>query len=525
MLKTTKIKFILVFSISSLISIAQVSTSEKNSESGMKDNITKLNDKYVVTNTTINTELSEIGSSFFMEKYIIFSSRKTGAIGAGHDKITHMPYNSLYCLNVDKNCNLSKPYFFASSLDLDGNEGSLTFTPDQRTAYYTNSSKENPQTYQLYKATFNPECNCRYKWKKDGKVSISNDNYSIENPSVSPDGKKLYFSSNMPGGKGGYDLYVVDINEGGELGTPKNLGDIVNTTGDEKFPFSAPNDELYFSSNGLAGYGEQDVFVSRVKKNGYSVPLNLGDTINTPSDEVAFILANQTMGFVTSNRAKGVGMYDIYKFSLERTTNSIKGKAIEKNSKIVLPNAVVKLVDSNGDVVATSTTKEDGSYDFKTIPLENYTVIASKEGYQDTNSPIVGPIGDLDSDIELSQIPAIVTETKIIVEKIYFDYNKATIKKASTLTLNKIYKVLIEYPEMKINIGAHTDSRGSDVYNMNLSERRAAATRKYLLQKGISQDRITSKGYGETQPISNCKAKCSEAEYEQDRRIEFLIDK
>ncbi|MDI9309566.1 MAG: OmpA family protein [Limnohabitans sp.] len=530
MLQQTKTKIILLLSFMSfLTSFAQNFTSAKNSETEntLRDNITKLNDKYVVTMTAINTDLSEVGSSFFMEKYIIYSSRKTGAIGAGEDKNTHTPYSSLYCLNVDKNCNLSKPYFFASSLNLDGNEGGLTFTPDQRIAFYTNSSKENTKNYQLYKATFNPECNCRYKWKKEGKVSISNDNYSIENPCVSPDGKKLYFASNMPGGSGGYDLYVVDIKENGELGTPKNLGDSVNTSGDEKFPYAAPKDELYFSSNGLAGYGGQDVFVSRVKKNGYSIPLNLGDSINTSSDEVAFILANPTMGFVTSNRANGVGMNDIYKFSLERTTNSIKGKAIEKNSKIVLPNAVVKLVDSNGDVVATSTTKDDGSYDFniKTIPLENYTVIASKDGYEDTSNPVVGPIGDLDSDIELSQRPAIVTETKIIVEKIYFDYNKATIKKASTLTLNKIYDVLIQYPEMKINIGAHTDSRGSDVYNMNLSERRAAATRKYLLKKGISQDRITSKGYGETQPLSNCKTKCSEAEFEKDRRIEFLIDK
>lgn len=527
MLKLSQTKFILLLSFMSFfISFAQDSYEKKKPiNSDLTDNVAKLNDKYVVTMTTINTDLSEIGSSFFMEKYVIYSSRKTGAIGAGLDKNTHTPYNSLYCLNVDKNCNLSKPYFFASSLNLDGNEGGLTFTPDQRIAYYTNSSTSNSKNYQLHRATFNPECNCKYKWKKEGKLSISNDSYSIENPCVSPDGKKLYFASNMPGGFGGYDLYVADIKENGDLGEVKNLGNLINTSSDEKFPYAAPKDELYFSSNGLVGYGGQDVFVSKIKKNGFSFPLNLGNTINTESDEVAFILANQTMGFVTSNRGLGVGMYDIYKFSLERTTNSIKGKAIEKNSKIILPNATVKLIDDNGDVVATSTTKDDGTYEFKTTPLEKYTIIASKDGYEDSSSPVIAPVGDLDSDIELSQRPAIVTETKIIVEKIYFDYNKASIKKASTLTLNKIYDVLIQYPDMKINIGAHTDSRGSDAYNMNLSERRAAATRKYLLQKGISQDRITSKGYGETQPLSNCKAKCSEAEFEKDRRIEFIIDK
>jgi outer membrane protein OmpA-like peptidoglycan-associated protein len=517
--------FSAIFLLISFLSFAQDSYVENESieSNSFSTSILELNDKFEILNTGINTSLSDVGSTFFMNKYIMYSSRKTGAIGAGRDVNTGNPYNGLYCLNIDKTGNLSHPYFFASVLDEKGNEGGITFSPDQKTVYFTNSTPENSTNYQLYKAVFDETCRCSNAWIKKEAVSFNNVSYSIENPCVSSDGKKIYFSSNMPGGFGGYDLYVADIDQNGMPINPKNLGKDINTSNDEKFPYASPEKELFFSSNGHAGYGGQDVFVSRIRKNSFSYPLNLGKTINTSNDEVAFILASKTRGYLTSNRNTGLGSYDIYRFELQKNSNTLKGHAAEKVSKIILPNTKISLIDADGNEVATQTTNENGAFSFEVTPFENYTILANKEGYIEYTLPVATPIGTTTTSVELDQKKAEVTKTNILVENIYFDYNKATLKNESTLSLNKIYDVLVANPEMKISINAHTDARGSDVYNLNLSEKRAKSALQYLINKGIDTSRIESKGFGETTPISNCKANCSEKEFEQDRRVEFVI--
>lgn len=484
-----------------------------------------LNDKFVVSPTGINTKLSEVGSAFFMQKYIIYSSRKTGAIGAGRDENTKTPYNSLYCVNVDDFGNLSRPYFFAMALDENGNEGGLTFTPDEKIVYYTNSVKSNTTNYQLYKASFDSSVKGSNVWKKEGQTEFNSENYSIENPNVSPDGKKIYFSSNMPGGFGGYDLYSADLDMFGNLKNLKNLGKKVNTVADEKFPYVSPENNLYFSSNGHDGYGGQDIFVSKINKRSYTTPVNLGNTMNTKADEVAFVLGTKDWGFISSNRAESLGLYDIYKFSFTKLNHQLKGTAIEKNSKIALPNAKVDLINEDGDLVATKITDDKGNFTFDVVPQAEYTVVADKEGYETFKEPVVTSVGTKVAKIEMDLKPAVVTETNIIVEKIYFDFNKASIKKESTLALDKIYDVLITYPEMKISINAHTDTRGKDTYNQVLSEKRAFSAMQYLAKKGIAKERIEYKGYGESQPLSTCGSNCTPAEYDVDRRVEFVIIK
>lgn len=494
-------------------------------ENEKNNSILELNDQYTINVTGINSALSEVGSTFFMDKYLMYSSRKTGAIGAGKDSNTNNPYNSLYCMSVDKTGNLSKPYFFASVLDAKGNENGLTFSPDQKTVYYTNSKPENTQNYQLYKAVFNEECRC--SWIKAEEAGFNSPDYSIENPCVSKDGKKIYFSSNMPGGFGGFDLYVADLDTHGIPVNPKNLGSIINTNKDEKFPYISPENELYFSSNGHEGYGGQDIFVSKMRKsqNSFSTPLNLGKTINTAADEVAFILATKNRGFFTSNRSQGLGLYDIYRFELLKNTNTLKGLVVEKESKIVLPNTKITLLDSEGNEIATQISDDKGAYTFEVTPLENYTILATKKGYADFSTPIMAPIGNSNSNVALEQEKAVVTDTAILIENIYFDFNKAIIKNESTLSLNKIYEVLRANPAMNITINAHTDSRGSDQYNLVLSDKRAVSAKNYLIKKGIDKTRIQSKGYGETKPLSTCGSNCSEVEFDADRRVEFVIIK
>ena len=484
-------------------------------------NFDEAKDLYTVVPTAINTKLSDIGSTFFMGKYIMYSSRKTGAIGAGKDEYTNNPYNGLYCLNMDRTGNLSRPNFFAYALDSKGNEGGLAFSIDEKTVYYTKSAEGNSKNYQLYKSVFDSN---KYTWINEIAIDFNSVSYSIENPSITPDGKKMYFSSNMPGGFGGFDIYVAEINIDGMPIKPINLGAVINTNKDEKFAYASPtNNEIYFSSNGHNGYGGQDIFISKIKKTRYTTPLNLGKTINTSADEIAFILATKKSGYVSSNRSESTGLYDIYHFELQKTPLNLKGLVTEKQSKIVLPNTKISLIDEDGKEVATQTTNNNGNFNFEIGPLENYSVIAKKDGYLDFELPIITSSESSTTNIELNQKKAEIIENAIAIENIYFDFNKASIKKESTLSLNKILEVLTVNPEMKIVINAHTDSRGSDKYNMLLSEKRAQEAKQYLMNKGINKNRLESKGYGETKPLTNCNLNCTELEFNTDRRIEFII--
>ena len=482
---------------------------------------------FTLSSAAINTKSIEIGSTFFKNKYIIYSSRKTGEIGAGRDKATNEPFTNLYCLDIDKYGNLSKPFFFSRLIKSNGNQGGLTFSPDENVIYYTKSEKHNASNYQLYKSDFDPECRC--KWINEEPVAINSDKYSIENPIVTSDGKKMYFSSNMPGGFGGFDIYVADINEFGHPVNPVNLGKDINTISDETHPYITKNlKTIYFSSNGHSGFGGKDVFVSKIKKNGFSTPLNLGKTINTIADEIAFIIASKTYGYVSSNRTNTVGSYDIYKFELVKITPKLGGIVYEAMSKIPLPNAKIDLLDNEGTIIANQVVGEDGTYNFDVEPSEEYTVTANKEGYENFELPVItSDKGNFRLDVALSQANAkIVVENNkkvIAVEKIYFDFDKSSLKKESTLSLNKIVKILTENPKMEISINAHTDSKGSDKYNLALSEKRALETKQYLIKNGIDSKRLTAKGMGETQPISNCRENCTETQAIADRRVEFII--
>ncbi|MCL9804812.1 OmpA family protein [Flavobacterium amniphilum] len=518
-----KIVFSLLFGVvSNVMNSQDAFVNNEVNDISLSEEITELDDKYNIAPTGINSKLSDIGSTFFMNKYIMYSSRKTGAIGAGRDESTNNPYNALYCMNMDKSGNLSHPYFFASVLDSKGNEGGLAFTPDEKTLYYTKSNEGNSGNYSLYKRIFDETCRCT--WIQETLIPFSSENYSIENPAVSPDGKKLYFSSNMPGGFGGYDLYVADINAEGIPVNPVNLGKNINTTSDEKFPYvGGSNKELYFSSNGHPGYGNQDVFVAKIRKDGYSNPLNLGKTINSQADEIAFILATKTKGYFTSDRSGSLGLYDIYRFDLQKTPVSLQGTAHEKVSKIALPNTELTLVDENGKEIQKQVTDEQGNYKFNVEPLEIYSIVAQKEGYNAFELPVTTSPGNSFANVALDQKKAEVTKEAIIIENIYFEYNKASLKKESTLSLNKIYEVLISNPEMKISVNAHTDCRGSEKYNQALSDKRANSAYQYLIKKGIESHRISPKGFGESSSLSKCTENCTEKEYDADRRIEFLI--
>lgn len=476
----------------------------------------------------INTEYSEYGSTFFMNKFIMFSSRKLGAFGSGKNDGTDEFTTTLFCTDMDKNGNLDRPLLFSHYINNKDNQASVAFTPDEKKVYFTESSRENHEVYHLYSMEMNPTR--LGEWINKKKINFTTSEYSIENPHVTADGKTLYFASNMPGTMGGFDIFSAEINADGTLEKPKPVAGEINTQFDEKYPFTSKSGKhLYFSSTGHRSLGGYDVFVSRIVKGTHVNPRNLGTSLNSRQDDISFIPASKTKGYLTSNRNEGEGGFDIYKTTLHLIAQTLSGKVLDINSETPLQNSLVKLYDQEGIEVGTFTTDEKGSFKFGVEPYEIYTLEAIREGFEPQKISVDiynGNQAKFQRNILLAPTKAKIVEkedkTVIEVENVYFNFDKDVIKPESLSTLNKVADLLKEFPEIKLAIGAHTDAQGSASYNLKLSERRAASTMKYLISQGIDASRLTSKGYGETQPEVNCET-CSEEDHQKNRRIEFVI--
>lgn len=517
-----------VISLFVICSFTKIFAQEPQRVEGLDSIIDVLNNstkgiRYVLNDTGINSELSEIGTSFFMNKYIILSNKKRRHYETTLNEKTNTYNNNLYCVNVDDEGNLSFPLLFSSALDSKNNEGSLAFTPDQQTIYFTQETNPETGKFELFKARLAEDGNKKY-WTDITKIDLDNGNYSIETPSVSPDGKKLYVSSNKPGGLGGFDIYEIAILDNGTYGTMKNLGPTVNSKEDEKYPHITPDNKyLYFSSKGHLNLGGYDIFKSSIVNEKYLEALNLGTTLNSRKDDLAFILVSDKKGYVSTDKT-GTENFDILKFEINDLPKAQKTfQILEKESQLPLPNAKVTIKDEFGNVVSQSISDENGNIKVDLNPISHNYVSVEKEGYENYDTHFTSE-NILKDPIVLSQSKPLITEDAIVIENIYFDFNKASVKTESKLSLNKVETVLKEHPEMKIAINAHTDSRGSEKYNLLLSNKRAKSAYDYLTQKGIDKERLSFKGYGESQLLIEC-AECTAEEDQANRRIEFKIMK
>ncbi len=476
----------------------------------------------------VNTPYSEIGSGFFRDKLIMVSSKKLGGLSK-IDPNTNEAYKELFCLDIDRNGALSSPYLFSRILNTNASEDQLTFSHNEKTVYYTRSSKDNSLDFKLYKAVL--EEDSHGNWVNNELLSINKENVSIETPFVNHAGDKLYFSANFQDAVGGYDLYVSDIKADGTLGVPKNLGKTINTSFDDKYPALSLDDKyLYFASKGHENIGGFDLFTSKISKRGYKTPRNMGNTINTVYDEVAYFLAAKNKGYVSSNRPNGRGGYDIYTATNEEVIQFLKGKVLDLETQIKLPNTIVILKDEDGNEIARTITEADATYSFNVVPFESYSLLTYKNGFKDASVEFFTNRGNdtnYRKDLELLTTEPVIAEVenemRIVLENIYFDFNKWNVKEESFISLNKVMKVLKEHPEMKLVIKAHTDNKGRDSYNLNLSNKRAVSAVKYLIKNGISKDRLVSKGFGETKPLVDCKTNCSDDDLQANRRVEFII--
>lgn len=494
-----------------------------------KDDVIKSNGfNFELIDAGVNTPYSEIGSGFFKNKLIMVSSKKLGGF-AKIDPNTNEAYKELFCLDIDKNGALSSPYLFSRILNTNASEDQLTFSPNEKTVYYTRSSKDNSLDFKIYKAEL--EEDSHGNWINNEALSINKDKVSIETPFVSHAGDKLYFSANFPDAIGGFDLYVSDIKADGTLGTPKNLGNTINTPLDDKYPALSLNDKyLYFSSKGHKNIGGYDLFTSKITSKGFRAPRNMGNTINTIYDEIAYFTATKNKGYVSSNRQHGKGSYDIYTVKNEEVIQFVKGEILDLETQIKLPNTVVILKDENGLEIERTITAEDATYSFNVEPFEIYTIHTEKDGFKNASIELLANSGNKTTykkNIELITTAPVIAKVedkmRIVLENIYFDFNKYNVKEESTISLNKVMIVLQKHPEMKLSINAHTDNKGRDSYNLNLSNKRAESAVKYLIKNGISKDRLVSKGYGESKPLIDCKTECSDKDLQANRRVEFVI--
>lgn len=483
--------------------------------------------QFAAFETGINSQYADYGIGFYREKFLSFSARKVGAL-AKKDPATSEPYTKLYCSEISYEYDLNRPNLFSHILNKNENLGTLSFSKDGMKLFYTASSDDDTQRFQLYSAAMDPNREGHFINMKP--VPFNNPDYSFENPHLSRDGKTLFFASNMPEAIGGFDIFKVAVNEDGTYGKVERVEGAVNTVLDEKFPQTSLDGKyLYFSSKGHSNLGGYDIFKSRKADLGYIATRNLGNTINTTADEIAYIPATKTVGYMTSDRKDGKGSYDIYKLTEFMVDQTARGRVIDLETGIPLEKATVVLLDAQGTEVGTLQTKEDGLYHFPIDAFLEYTIIAYKDGFENgsvnltTNTNLVEVFkNDVTLKAEAAEIVATEEKTFIKIDNIQFDYNSAGIKPVSTITLNTVFQTLQENPEIKVAINAHSDQRGRDSYNLKLSDKRAASTLQYLTNKGISKDRLISKGYGETQPIHVCDP-CNAEQYEENRRVEFVI--
>ena len=471
----------------------------------------------------INSDKSDFGAQLSQDNTLYFASaRNTARKNYGYND---EPYLDLYKATRNADGTFSQPTEVEGT-NSKWHDGPAAVSPDGTTMYFASETfrdqvfdKDKAKKLKygkvgLFKATMTDG-----KWSNIQPLPMNNKDYNVGNPSLSKDGKTLYFSSDMPGGVGQSDIWRVSVN-GNDYGTPENLTSI-NTEGRENFPFITDENKLYFSSDARQGFGGLDVFVADLNQ-GMEVK-NVGKPVNSEKDDFAFSYSVQhKTGFFSSNRG---GQDDIF---MAIPVCGVQLNTTAKNAKTgeLLTGASVAILDEKNNVIETKYTTADGFVGYAIDCDKPYTLQVSKDGFVSKTIAVdKTPEGGIKPiEAALDPIDVIVTETEVILNDIFFEYNKSNITKSGAFELDKLVQVMKNSPEMVIMVKSHTDSRGTDSFNMNLSERRAKSTVQYVISKGIAKERISGKGFGESEPKVQC-TDCTEEEHAKNRRSEFIIVK
>ena len=500
--------------------------------------------RYELKNLGLNSKVSDFAPSFYGKDLVFSTARDSGLVSKNIHRWNNGAFLNLYKATGDDQGNFTALDKLDRKLNKKTHESSTAFTKDGKTMYFTRNNSNNGKfsrdeegisRLKIYRADLIDE-----EWGNIVELPFNGDSYSVAHPTLNNDETKLYFASDMPGTAGESDIFSVEINDDGTFGAPQNLGPQINTEARETFPFVTASDILYFSSDGHPGLGGLDVFGTDLKNDSGKV-LNVGRPLNGEEDDFSYIVNEETKkGYFASNRKGGQGNDDIYSFvekePLDFTCHTnITGVVKDKKTGALLANATIKVYDTKKNLIASSETDANGAFAMEgNCEDGNYKVVATKTDY-DEGDKIFATVNAKDAtgiEVVLAQTdksaPIGTDLAKYLnIEPIYFDFDKHFIREDARISLNKVLAYLNEYPNVKIQVGSHTDSRANDNYNLRLSANRAKSTAAYLVEQGIDEGRISFEGFGETQLTNDCSngVPCTKEQHQMNRRSEFIVVK
>ena len=428
-------------------------------------------------------------------EYLYFTSTRNEAQGDELSGITGAKNGDIFFSQKDDKGKWGKPQRVESGLNSEYDEGACSFTPDQREMYLTQCSSD--PSYPRY-AKIMKSNRSDAAWSKPSDVQLTRDTLSsYAHPAISPDGEWLYFTSDMPGGQGGLDIWRVRLSSNG-LGGVENLGPIINTPGDEEFPTFRPNGDLYFSSNGHPGMGGLDIFIATVGDNGKWQLEHPGYPLNSQGDDFGMTFEGpHNRGFFCSNRGDGRGWDHIFSFEKPEIIQTVKGWVYERDG-YELPAAQVYMVGNDGTNEKFSV-QSDGSFERVLTPGVDYVFLATCRGYLNHKEELQ-VVQTTESKETVLQFALASISVPVMIDNIFYDYDKAILRPEAVQSLNELVVLLNENPNVTIELSAHCDYHGSQAYNIGLSQRRAESVVNYLIEHGIAPDRLTPKGYGKEKP-------------------------
>ncbi|MCH8902659.1 MAG: OmpA family protein [Bacteroidetes bacterium] len=506
--------------------------------------------------TTVSTldGLNSVAADYFPTIYkdnMVFSSQRTSSSGKAIYEWTGENFSDLFISKIDDQGNLSVPTLFDKEgiINTEDHEGSACFSKDGKEIYFTRcfSGLNGDAFCKIYHSKSVDDG----QWSKPKKVRFFTDSTNYGDPNLSPDGSRLYLSADYPGGYGGKDIYV-STKQGVKWGDPVNMGANINTSGDERFPFEHEDGSLYFSSNGHVGMGGLDVFRATSNSNTWRIT-NLRHPINSGGDDFSLVFSNEEntnplievlgTGYFTSAREGGMGNDDIYKFKIVRPKHlsiMLEGTVVKKVfedptdpestviDRIPVADALIQLYLGDS-LVATITTEEDGMFVIEDLEAEKeYLLRASKTGFF-VKKEQFSTMGMLVGDFSLTRIIVVeIVEIPVeimVINNIYYKYDSKYIRADARPALNILVSLLKENPTLIVEIGSHTDSRGTEEYNFTLSKGRAQSVVRYLINHGINKRRLTARGYGESLLTNRCSddVDCTEEQHQKNRRTTFRV--
>lgn len=441
---------------------------------------------------------SNYAPAFAAGDYDKFYFTSTEEYSAGDTKslITGTKNGDIWLTEKNERGEWTRPMPILAPMNTEQDEGVITFSPDGLTMYYTRSSKEKDKDSNV-EIWFSERRNG--EWDEPQPLEILNDSvkYNIAHPSVSPDGQYLYFTSDMPGGYGGYDIWRINLFD--ENYHSQNLGPRINTTGDEIFPYAANDSTLFFSSNTHPGFGGLDIFKASLDNSFNWKVENIGLPLNSSADDFGIVLLDENSGYLSSNRGDFRGSDHIYEFNLPSTVTKVTGFVMD-TEEYAVPDAVIRVIGDDG-AIAMERTHTNGYFSINLLPGRKYLIQASAQGFLNTNTSFTTQETEEDAEYNVDFVLVPVNKP-VVIDDIYYDFDSASLREESKTSLDSLVNMLNNYPDIRIKLNSHTDRVGTESYNLDLSRRRALSVVDYLVHEGkIDPKRLTYQGYGKTKPF------------------------